>query len=59
MLLNIYFLENSLEQTSELVVYDDFRSNARMILADKLDKLAKQYKESSISKTEPDAELKN
>ena len=51
-------IENSLEQTSELVVPDDFRSNARIILADKLDKLAKRYKEGSITKVELDAELK-
>lgn len=51
-------IENSLELTSELVVPDEFRSNARIILADKLDKLAKRYKEGSITKTELDAELK-
>ncbi|MEP7254955.1 MAG: SHOCT domain-containing protein [Ferruginibacter sp.] len=51
-------IENSLEQTSELVVPQEFRSNSRIILADKLDKLAKRYKEGSITKAELDAELK-
>lgn len=51
-------IENSLELTSEILVPEEFRSNSRIILADKLDKLAKRYKEGSITKAELDAELK-